>query len=242
MNGLTWVGHSSVVIELDGVRLITDPVLGRRIAHLVRAEAVPQELLGGLDAVLVSHTHLDHLDFPSLRRIGRAVPVVVPTGARGMLRRRGFEHVVELAEGDEHRIGSLRVDATHAEHGVVRRYVRATSAALGFIVRGSSTVYFAGDTDLFEGMAELGPIDLAVLPVAGWGPRIPAGHLDARRAAEALALIRPSCAVPVHWGTFRTPFGRADVERAGEVFRRDAAELAPDVDVRVLAVGETLRL
>ena len=137
MNGLTWVGHSSVVIELDGVRLITDPVLGRRIAHLVRAEAVPQELLGGLDAVLVSHTHLDHLDFPSLRRIGRAVPVVVPTGARGMLRRRGFEHVVELAEGDEHRIGSLRVDATHAEHGVVRRYVRATSAALGFIVRGS---------------------------------------------------------------------------------------------------------
>jgi len=91
-------------------------------------------------------------------------------------------------------------------------------------------------------MAELGPVDVAVLPVSGWGSRLPAGHLDAHRAAEALRLLRPKIAVPVHWGTFRTPFGAQLGDRPAKEFARAAAEVAPDVDVRVLRIGETLAL
>jgi len=103
-------------------------------------------------------------------------------------------------------------------------------------------VYFAGDTDLFDGMAELGPIDVALLPVSGWGPRLPAGHLDPRGAAEALRLLRPRIAVPIHWGTFRAPFGARPDDRPAREFAQAAAELAPEVEVRVLAIGETLAL
>jgi L-ascorbate metabolism protein UlaG (beta-lactamase superfamily) len=110
------------------------------------------------------------------------------------------------------------------------------------VVRGSASVYFAGDTDLFPEMAEIGPVDLAVLPVSGWGPKLPAGHLDPRGAAEALRLLRPRIAVPVHWGTFRTPLAPRPDDGPAQEFARAAAELAPEVDVRVLAIGETLAL
>jgi L-ascorbate metabolism protein UlaG (beta-lactamase superfamily) len=242
VSGVTWFGHSSVVVELDGTRFLTDPVLRRRVAHLSRARAVAREELGPLDAVLVSHVHLDHLDVGSLALIERTLPVVMPLGAGGILRRRRFERVLEVEAGDELVLGAVRVEVTHAEHGVVRRFVRARTAAVGYLLRGSRTVYFAGDTDLFDGMTDLAPLDLALLPIAGWGPRIPAGHLDPRRAAEALRLLRPATVVPVHWGTFRTPFAAAPDTAAAEAFAEAAAELAPEVDVRVLQIGETLEL
>src|SRR5262249_19799049 len=118
--------------------------------------------------------------------------------------------------------------------------------ALGYRLTGSKRVYFAGDTDLFPEMAELAPLDLALLPVAGWGPRLPPGHLDARRAAEALRLLEPGTAVPIHWGTYSLITKRRQSDGAvrapAEEFRRLAAELAPEVDVHVLAEGESLEL
>jgi L-ascorbate metabolism protein UlaG (beta-lactamase superfamily) len=108
-------------------------------------------------------------------------------------------------------------------------------------------VYFAGDTELFDGMNELGDaLDAALLPVAGWGPTLGRGHLGPREAAVALTRLRPRRAVPIHWGTLR-PFGlRFRHDRAGaepaSAFARHAAELAPSVDVRVLAPGEALEL
>ena len=132
--------------------------------------------------------------------------------------------------------------ATHAEHESSRGPLSAPRPRSATCVEGSTTVYFAGDTDLFDGMAEIGPVDVALLPVSGWGPRLPAGHLDPRGAAEALRLLRPRLAVPIHWGTFRTPFAARPDDRPAREFARAAAELAPEVDVRVLAIGETLAL
>jgi L-ascorbate metabolism protein UlaG (beta-lactamase superfamily) len=239
LNELTWLGHSTVVIDLDGTRLLTDPVLRRRVWHL-RREAVPA--FEAVDGILVSHTHFDHLDRASLRRFDRSLPVVAPTGVGKLLRGWGFRQVHELGAGDDLELGGLTLRATHAEHASSRGPLSASTASLGYVLEGSAAVYFAGDTDLFDGMAALGPVDVALLPVSGWGPRLPAGHLDPRGAAEALRLLRPKLAVPVHWGTFRTPFAaRPDDGRAQE-FARAAAELAPEVDVRVLAIGETLRL
>jgi len=242
LSWLTWLGHSTVVIDIDGTRLVTDPVLQRRLWHLRRDAAVDAQALGTLDAILVSHAHFDHLDHASLRRLDRSLPVVVPTGLGKLLRRWGFVRVLEVDAGDELVLGGLALRVTHAEHESRRWPLTARTAALGYVAEGSTSVYFAGDTDLFGGMAELGPVDVAVLPVSGWGPRLPAGHLDASRAAEALRLLRPKIAVPVHWGTLRTPFGTRPGDRPAREFARVAAEVAPDVDVRVLQIGETLAL
>ena len=226
---------------------MTDPVLRAHVGHLRRLAPVELPPLAGLDAVLVSHGHLDHLDPPSLARLGRRQRIVVPAGAAGPLLRRGFERVEQVGAGDAVRVGTVVVRAVHADHPGRRLGPLSPAApALGYVVAGSRRVYFAGDTDLFAGMADVSPgLDLALLPIAGWGPRVGPGHLDPRRAAEALRLLRPRVAVPIHWGTLAPVWPGGAGASPGEpvrAFRRHARELAPAVEVRVLARGCSLRL
>jgi L-ascorbate metabolism protein UlaG (beta-lactamase superfamily) len=242
---LDFIGHSSIVIELDGVRLLTDPVTRARVGPLRRVEPVPhRDRLHGIDAVLISHLHWDHLDVPSLRDLGRHTSIFVPAGAGSWLRGIGFEDVRELAVGGEATVGGVVVRAVPAIHSGFRPPFGPTATPLGFIARGSRSVYFAGDTDLFDGMGEFGePIDMALLPVWGWGPTLGRGlHLDPLRAAQALRLIRPRAAMPIHWGTYWPhALGRVYPERLVEppaAFVEHAAELAPDVQTVPTAVGD----
>jgi L-ascorbate metabolism protein UlaG (beta-lactamase superfamily) len=241
-NSVTWLGHSTVAIHIDGLLVVTDPVLRRRVAHLRRQQPVGLAALQGLGAVVVSHVHYDHLDLRSLSHLDHAVPVVVPVGAGALLRRRGFGDVREVEAGDELEVGAVRIRATHAEHDSARRPGTRRIAAVGFVLAGTRSVYFAGDTDLFAGMAEIGPVDLALLPVAGWGPRLPPGHLDPTRAAEALSLIRPRMAIPIHWGTYAPWRPSPGDDTPAREFATAAANLAPEVEVRVLQLGETSSL
>jgi L-ascorbate metabolism protein UlaG (beta-lactamase superfamily) len=222
---------------LDGVRLLTDPVLRPRVWHLRRRVPLNATELAQIDAALLSHVHFDHLDLPSLRMLGTDVTVVVPVGARRLLR--GFSDVREVDVGDELRIGKLTLHATAAEHRSARLTVRS-APSLGFVVSGSRHVYFAGDTDLFEGMSALaGSLDVALLPVAGWGSKVGPGHLDPLRAAQALQLLRPRVVVPIHWGTF-SPWNQSTSTDPPEAFLRHATELAPEVEVRILEPGSAL--
>ena len=218
-------------------------MLRSRIVHLLRRGPRPAPPLD-VDAVLVSHLHYDHLDLPSLRVLEPKPRAICPPGAGPFLSRAGFSEIVELLPGESVEVAGARVEATQAEHGG-RRHPRGPRApALGFVVRGERSVYFAGDTDLFDEMAELGPVDVALLPVAGYSPRLGPGHLDERRAAEAARLVQASVAVPIHWGTFRafSQRGGAWFTGPGDGFAACAAELAPEVDVRVLSPGESLGL
>ncbi len=241
---ITWIGHSTVLVEMDGVRILTDPVLRARMTHLRRVAPVGPQAFRGIDAVLVSHVHFDHLDLPSLERLGRSRPIVVPRGAGALLRRRRFERIVEVEEGDELTIGGLTVLATHAEHQADRGPLGTKAPSLGYVVSGPSRVYFAGDTDLFPGMAELGSLDVALVPIWGWGPAVGEGHLDPRKAAEALRLLRPAVAIPIHWGTYRPVhyLNPAWLTEPAEQFARAAAELAPAVEIRILALGGSTEL
>lgn len=254
---LTWIGHSTVLLDLDGVRLLTDPLLRYRVSYLRRqVPAVDPAEYADLDAVLVSHLHSDHLDLPSLERLGREALLVVPRGGGRLLERHGFRRVAEVEAGEEIRIGALKVRATHAEHGGARLPFGAKVPSLGYVVAGSHRVYFAGDTGIFDGMAKIDPaLDVALVPIGGWGPlapfweRLPSsipGHLDPRSAAEALQLLQPLLAVPIHWGTY-APLGlgqamSASLNHPPRSFRRHAVELAPEVEVHILGQGETLRL
>ena len=248
-DAITFVGHATVLIEIGGARLLTDPFLGARLLHIRRHSAQPPDEIGrDLDAVLISHLHHDHLDYASLRRIGAGVPILVPRGGARALRRRGFVAARELEPGGVARLGGVDVVATPAEHEGRRYPFGPVVEALGFELRGAERrIYFAGDTDLFEGMEALaGDLDVALLPVGGWGPRLGAGHLDPRSAARAAALLRPRVAIPIHWGTLlRVGLGRRRDEILHAPARRFAAavaEVAPAVEVRVLEPGDRLDL
>ena len=232
-----------MLIELGGVRLLTDPVLRPAVAYL-RRHGAPPEVPAQLDAVLLSHLHHDHLDVASLRLLPRDVRTLVPTGAAALLRKAGFAKVAELEPGESIEVRGLQIEATRAEHDDRRMLSGVRASPIGFVVQGDRPVYFAGDTDLFAAMEELRPLDLALLPVAGWGPKLGPGHMNAARAARAVEMLRPRLAVPIHWGTFR-PLWKS----RGSWFRdppnhfaAQVAELAPEVEVRVLVPGESLEL
>ena len=244
---MTWLGHATVLLELDGVRLLTDPVLRNRIGPLVRIQSSgPIDALGPVDCVLLSHLHADHADLPSLRRVAGLVPLLAPHPAGKWLAHHGLRGVQELRPGSEASIAGLTVTATEATHDRRRRPLGPAADPIGYVVRGSRSIYFAGDTDLFKAMAELrGSITVALLPVWGWGARLGPGHLDPQRAATAASLIDPAVAIPIHWGTFalgRPARRPADPQRPAREFTRFMQEFAPAVEVRVLAPGERTEL
>lgn len=244
----TFLGHSTVLVEMGGARILTDPVLFDRVTILRRAVSpLPPELYRGIDLVIVSHCHLDHLDLPSLSLLGTDTPIAVPRGAGRLLRRTGFTNVSELAVGEQTRIRGVAVQATPAAHSGFRPPFGPYADAVGYLIDdGDERVYFAGDTDVFQEMADLTGVDLALLPVWGWGPRLGPGHMNPRRAAEALAVLQPRAVVPIHWGTL-WPLGMGRVrphrlERPPLEFQQHAAELAPDVKVFVTPPGETVQI
>ncbi|MEU9156171.1 MBL fold metallo-hydrolase [Streptomyces sp. NPDC048417] len=249
---ITWWGHATCTIEDSGVRLLTDPLFARRLAHLRRRRgAPPPPEARRADLALVSHLHADHLHVPSLAGLPPGTRLLVPRGApRAVptLRRLRQLRITEVGVGDEISVGPLVVRVVPARHDGRRLPVGPhRSPALGYVVEGAARTYFAGDTGLFDEMAEaVGPVDVALLPVGGWGPHLGEGHLDAGRAARALARLAPRSAVPVHYGTY-WPIGMDGVRphefhAPGEEFVRLAAEYAPQVAVHKLGHGESVRL
>jgi L-ascorbate metabolism protein UlaG (beta-lactamase superfamily) len=243
------VGHATVLVELDGVRLLTDPLLRRRVAHLRRVVPIDADDLLSVDAVLISHAHYDHLDLPSLRRLDRRAHAVVPRGLGRLVRKLGFERVTEMEEGDEIDVRGVTVRATRADHDSERVFGVRTEA-LGYAVIGTRRLFFAGDTDLFpelEGLVQ--NLDLALLPIWGWGADLGRGrHLDPEKAAEAARLLRPRAAVPIHWGTYaplHLTIGRrvpSFVRAPAAAFEQAVRDRAPGVEVRVLEPGASLEL
>jgi L-ascorbate metabolism protein UlaG (beta-lactamase superfamily) len=248
---ITWWGHATVTVQDSGVRVLTDPLFVRRLAHLRRRRGVlPTARAAQADVVLVSHLHADHLHVGSLARLAPGTIVLVPRGAPdavpGLRRMRGRLELVEVAAGDALEFGDLEVRAVPAAHDGRRLpYGPQRAPALGYVLTGEARTYFAGDTGLFDGMAEaVGPCDIALLPVGGWGPFLGHGHLNAERAARALAELAPRAAVPVHYGTY-WPIGMDAVRphefhTPGEEFARLAGELAPGVTVHLPAHGQSV--
>jgi L-ascorbate metabolism protein UlaG (beta-lactamase superfamily) len=247
---ITWWGHATTTIEADGTRLLTDPVLTSRIAHLRRRRGpVPLPDAGLCDAVLISHMHADHLHLTSLPLVAPDAALVVPRGAAKLIHQDSgaafSDRCIEVAPGNQVRIGSLEITAITAHHDGRRLpWSSHEGPALGYRVEGSPSVWFAGDTDLYDGMAaEAGPVDLAVVPVGGWGPSLGPGHLDPVRAAEAVRRVGARMALPVHFGTF-WPIGFDWIKPElflppGDRFKTAMAEVDPAVKVDVLVPGES---
>lgn len=249
---ITYVGHATLLIEIDGVRVLTDPLLRDRVGFLYRQGAPIESIWKqeerkelDVDAVLISHLHWDHLDLPSLQLLDRQTHLIVPRGAASLLSKLGFKHISEMSVHETVKVGAIEIQATYAKHNGSRIPFIQSADCLGFLLRGRQQIYFAGDTDLFPEMATLSDdLDLALLPVWGWGPTLRGGHLDPSRAAQALTMLRPRLTIPIHWGTF-LPFGYAWLQprffsQPPHKFKREAQKLAPEVGVHIVQPGKIL--
>jgi L-ascorbate metabolism protein UlaG (beta-lactamase superfamily) len=250
---VTWLGHSTVVVDIDGVRIVADPLLRRHAGVLRRRGRRPdREAWSDPDAVLLSHLHHDHAEVRSLRLLEGIPVLTAPENAEWAI---GKGLVAPTLEPDEwtpvgpvDRGVSVRlVPAVHAARPMPHR----PNAANGHLVRGpSGTVWVAGDTELYPDLALLpswagGPIDLALVPIAGWGPRLSPGHMGPEEAATACRMIGARCAIPVHWNTLYMPttdfWPGGWMASPGPRFVTALAREAPGCRPVVLELGESAR-
>ncbi|MDL9938631.1 MBL fold metallo-hydrolase [Gordonia sp. ABSL1-1] len=246
---MRWLGHASVLITDRGTRVLTDPVLTDRVMHLRRRRGPSPDGpdVRDPDVVVLSHLHADHTHVPSLRMLADEVPIVVPRGAPDALRdlRSVGSRLIEVAPGDEVPIGNVTIRAVPADHDG-RRWRRGPRSvpALGYVIGGDATTYFAGDTDLYPDLEDwVHDVDVALLPVGGWGPTLGEGHMDPARAVTAAGRVAARRVVPIHFGTlWPIGFDRIRPDRfftPGAEFVRlarrdgiDAVELSPGSDLQ----------
>lgn len=245
---LTWLGHASFLVQLDGVSLLLDPVLGEGIPGRIRRNAGPGLTvaeLPSIDAALVSHSHYDHLDLPTLGRVG--APVIAGLGVGRVVRRRGLA-ATELSWWTAARVGPVEITFVPAQHWSRRGLADANRTLWGgFVIAGpSATLYHAGDTAWFDGFAEIGrrwAIDAAMLPIGAYDPGwfMERQHMNPEQALRAFEALAARTLVAMHWGTFKLtdePLDEPPRRLEAERVRRG---LAAD-RVQVPAIGASLEI
>ena len=216
----TWLGHSTVLIEIEGVRVLTDPVWGPRaspstLAGPKRFQPVPVPLksMPPIDVVIVSHDHYDHLDYPTIRELAkRNVPFVTSLGVGAHLESWGVEPalITELDWWESHQLprGGVTVTAAPSQHfsGRGLKDRNATLWSSMALRSANHSVFFSGDTGLTDQYAlirdRLGPFDLVMLEIGAYHPAWGDIHLGPKNAVQALTLLGGGVFLPVHWGTF----------------------------------------
>jgi N-acyl-phosphatidylethanolamine-hydrolysing phospholipase D len=251
---VTWVGHSTFLVQLDGVNILTDPHWGDRASPVSFAgprRLIPPgirfEDLPDIDVVVISHDHYDHLDEDTVRRLAREhrPRFFVPLGIGAWLAERGIDDVVELDWWQSAPFAGLRIHCTPAQHSSGRtladQNVRLWSS---WVVLGRERrLYFAGDTGYYAGLAEigrLGPFDLALIPIGGYKDfaRHHPNHVNPEEAAQLFEDVRGRLLVPMHWGTFvlnREPADEPPRRLMAEAVRRGVEE-----QIAVLSPGQTI--
>ncbi|RJP69157.1 MAG: MBL fold metallo-hydrolase [Candidatus Abyssobacteria bacterium SURF_17] len=241
---VTFLGHSSVLIRMDGKSILADPNLSRRIFFFIRRRtpAPPASALKAVDLILISHGHYDHLDLPTLRTLPSETPVIVPEGLERVVRWGGMKQVVTLQRWEAHHLGSVIVTAVPVKHFRGRPPLFPRTGYNGYVIEGKATVFFAGDSGLFEGMAEIGrkwDIDIALLPIGAYEPRsFRRHHMSPEDALEAGRMLRAKVIVPIHWGTFKLSLEPFD--EPARRLKEAASRAGLSSMVRILLPSESL--
>lgn len=253
--GVTFIGHSSFMLQVNGKNLLIDPVLTKRLVLLRRQRRPGVQLkdMPPIDVVLVTHAHMDHLSLASLRRVvratrrltGRAPEVVVPWGVKDLVQGLGFSRVHEMKWWEELELPSLRVTMTPCQHWGARMFRDTHRGYGGYVIEGGGqSVYHSGDTAYFGGFAEIGrrlQPQVALLPIGAYFPdSYRAVHTSPEEALRGFVETGAEHMVPMHYGTFR--LGREPMEEPPVRLMAEAQRLGVEQSVKVLEEGKTLRV
>jgi L-ascorbate metabolism protein UlaG (beta-lactamase superfamily) len=253
--GVTFIGHSSFLLQIDGRKVLIDPVFSKRLILLRRQRrpGVRVQELPPIDLVLLTHAHMDHLDLSSLRRVvrvtrrltGRAPEVVVPRGVEDLVERLGFSEVHRLEWWEETRVQGLKVTMTPCKHWGARMFRDMHRGYGGYVVEGGGqSVYHSGDTAYFDGFREIGrrlKPEVALLPIGAYFPdTYRSVHTSPEEAVRGFVELGAEQMIPMHYGTFR--LGREPMDEPVKRLEAEAARLSIKGRVKVLNEGETMHL
>jgi L-ascorbate metabolism protein UlaG (beta-lactamase superfamily) len=218
---ITFIGHATLLLVIDGVRILTDPNFESRLGRIlprVTAPGIALDALPKLDALLLTHAHADHLSFKSLDALPRDIPLFAPPAVARWLVQKGYTHAVPITPGDRIAVSdNLRLHAAAATHlGNRYGFDRWRSAANMYLLESpEESVFFAGDTALTQTTHDLvaevlwkggRELDVALLPIGwapSWKPGFRRGHLTTDDALTLFETLRARAMLPYHWGTFR---------------------------------------
>lgn len=252
---VTWYGHAGVLLEIDGYRVLTDPVWSERCSpspavgpSRLHPSPAPLATLPPLDAIVISHDHYDHLDEPTVRQLVRMqhAPFVVPLGIGAHLRRWGVpaQRIVELGWGQDATVADrLTLTCTEARHFSGRGLVRNNTLWASWVIAGPTRrAFFGGDTGYTRAFTEIGaqfgPFDVALLPIGAYNDMWRDIHMNPEDAVAAHVDLRAAVQVPIHWATFNLAFH----PWAEPVERLVAAAENADVAIAVPMPGQRLDL
>lgn len=250
-NTLTWIGHASFLLQLGGINVLIDPVLSPKLGWVKRntPPGLDWPALPKIDFVLITHNHRDHMDAPTLQRLGPDPVYIVPQGLRPWFKRAGMQRIVEMAWWQQLDIDGLNITFVPAEHWT-RRWLTDTNTSWwgGYVIeRGGLRVYHSGDSGWFDGFRLIGErcgeIDAAMLPIGAYAPRwfMRPQHIDPDEAVRAFQAINARNFVAMHWGAFK--LSDEPLDEPPKILRAawEQASL-PDSQLHIPAIGETLLL
>jgi L-ascorbate metabolism protein UlaG (beta-lactamase superfamily) len=253
--GVTFIGHSSFLLQMNGKNVLVDPVFSKRLILLRRqrrAGLLVKEL-PPIDLVLLTHAHMDHLDVASLRHVvratrrltGRTPEVVVPKGVEDLVARLGFERVHAMEWWERLEVQGLAVTMTPCRHWGARMFNDTHRGYGGYVVAGGEhSVYHSGDTAYFSGFAEIGRRlrpQVALLPIGAYFPdSYRAVHTSPEEAVRGFVELHAERMIPMHYGTFK--LGREPMDEPVKRLMAEAKRLGIEDRVTVLEEGRTMRL
>jgi L-ascorbate metabolism protein UlaG (beta-lactamase superfamily) len=247
---ITWIGHSTFLIQIDNLNIITDPVYAKMMGFRKRLTepGIPLKDLPPIDVVLISHAHYDHLDFPTVKKIGRGARYLLPVGLKSLFVRKRFQHSLELSWWESTKINGVEFTFVPAQHWTRRTFFDTnTSHWGGWVITGAgheSSVYFAGDSAYFKGFKLIGErfnIDHAILPIGAYDPVqvMRNAHMSPAEAVKSFVDLRANTFIPMHYGTFK--LANDTPEEALELLQSEWKKLKLEEDkLRILLLGETL--
>lgn len=253
--GVTFIGHSSFLVQIGGQRVLIDPVFAKRLI-LLRRQRRPGLLVEGLppiDAVLLTHAHMDHLNLASLRRVvratrrltGHAPEVVVPEGVEDLVTGLGFRQVRRLEWWRNLEMQGLHITMTPCKHWGARMFRDTHRGYGGYVIKsGGRSIYHSGDTAYFSGFREIGARlkpQIALLPIGAYYPdSYRVVHTSPEEALRGFIEMGAERMVPMHYGTFQ--LGREPMDEPVQRLLAEAERLGVRQRIKVLAEGETMRL
>lgn len=246
---VTWIGHSTFLIQMGGLNMITDPVWALRMGMQKRLTepGLPITSLPPIDLVLISHGHYDHLDFPSIKKLGGDPAFYVPAGLKGVFTKRGYKNIHEADWWDSFEAGTLKLTFVPAQHWT-RRGLNDTNTSHwgGWIIENpedEQSVYFAGDTGYFRGFKEIAEkhkLDIVLMPIGAYEPEwfMSVSHINPEDAIKAFLELKGERFIPMHYGAYRLAddTGPEALERLEKEWDRLAL---PKEQLKVLKLGGT---